>query len=334
MPYEPILPPIAVIIVNYGTAALAAEAVRSVLMQDTGHRRVVIHLVDNASPGADAQTLAVVHRAENWGSDVVLHLEAENHGFGRGNNIALNILADAADAPEHVLLLNPDATLTPGALVQLVDFLDSHAQVGCVGARISQPAQGPASAAFRFPGPLVEFTSAANVGPLTRALGNRTLWHAPDIPTGRVDWVAGAAVMFRMQALRDAGFFDPDFFLYFEEVELMWRLNKHGWPCWYLAEAEVLHHEGAATQVRSGEGQQTRRPGYWYASQRMYYAKTSSRFGALGCAFARWAGACVHVGVSALRRRTSDHPAHYLRDFGRLVLAPLALSSRAGVSHD
>lgn len=333
---SPALPPstLAVIVVNYGTASLAADAVRSVLSQEVGARGVVVHLVDNASPGDDAAELSALHQAESWGEQVVLHLEAENHGFGRGNNVALNALARTASPPEHVLLLNPDATLTPGALAGLADFLDSNVTVGCVGARISQPGHGPASAAFRFPGPLVEFTSAANIGPITRALGDNTLWHAPDIPTGQVDWVAGAAVMFRMQALLDAGFFDPDFFLYFEEVELMWRLNQHGWPCWYLAEAEVLHHEGAATKVRSGDGQKVRRPAYWYASQRMYYAKTRSRFGAIGWAVARWAGACVHLSVSTLRRRASDHPSHYLRDFGRLVLAPLALPSLAGARHD
>lgn len=331
---DPSPPSLAVIIVNYTTAQLAVEALRSVLTQKVGGRGVVVHLVDNASPGADADIFRTLHAKEGWGEQVVLHLENENHGFGRGNNIALTALAHGDAPPQHVLLLNPDATLTAGALGQMAQFLDHNPQVGCVGAAISRPDHGPASAAFRFPGPLVEFISAANVGPLTRLLRNRTLWHAPDSPTMQVDWVAGAAVMFRLQALRDSGFFDPDFFLYFEEVELMWRLKQRGWPCWYLADAQVLHHEGVATNLRSGDTHKARRPAYWYASQRMYYAKTRSRLGALGCAMARWAGASLHFGVNAFRRRPSDHPSHYLRDFGRLVLAPLAFSPRAGANHD
>lgn len=317
------MPRIAVIIVNYGTASLAAGAVRSVLAQDVSDAIISVHVVDNAAGGDDAALLRDLHAREAWGAQVTLHLEEVNHGFGRGNNVALEALAASDMPPDYVLLLNPDAALTPDALGHLAAFMAATPTAGCVGARITQPATGPVSAAFRFPTALVEFVSAANIGPLTRAASGRTLWHAPDIPTQPVDWVAGAAVMFRMEALREAGFFDPDFFLYFEETELMWRLSRHGWACWYLAEAEVTHLEGAATQVASGAGQQRRRPSYWYISQRLYYAKTASRPVAIARAASRWSGAVVHASAARMRGRRPDHPARYATDFARLVLLPL-----------
>jgi len=309
--------------VNYGTAGLAAQAVRSALAQNVPDGQLVVHLVDNAAPGDDATTLRDLHRREGWGARVVLHLEGVNHGFGRGNNVALRALTAAAPRPDHILLLNPDATLETGAVAALSGFLDKTPTAGCVGAKITQPGTGPVSAAFRFPTALVEFVSAANLGPLTRVAGGRTLWHSPDLPTQKVDWVAGAAVMLRMDALADAGFFDPDFFLYFEETELMHRLARHGWSCWYLADAEVIHLEGAATQVSSGAGQQDRRPAYWYASQRMYYAKTAPRAIAAARAVARWSGAVLHLLASRLRGRLPDQPRAYVPDFARHVLLPL-----------
>ena len=314
---------IAMIIVNYGTAALAVEAVQSLrALPDTG-RTLEVHLVDNNSPDGSAAVFSKLHEQEGWGTQVTLHLETENHGFGRGNNVVLEKLLARADVPEFIMLLNPDATLKNNAPDVLARFLEAHPEIGCAGAKISKPDVGPVSAAFRFPTAMVEFVSAAGIGPLTRASGDKTLWMAPDIATGPVDWVAGAAVMFRTKTLQQAGTFDPDFFLYFEEVELMWRLSQNGWPCWFVAEAEVEHIEGAATNVRSGEVERTTKPAFWYNSQAMYFAKTSGRFTALGRATARLFGATLNAGVSRLRRRSPDLPAAFFSDYRRLVFMPL-----------
>ena len=74
---------IAVVIVNYATADLAIAAVDSVLGHNDHGLVSEIHVVDNASPGQDQQRLT--DAATNWPAQVVLHLERENHGFGRGN---------------------------------------------------------------------------------------------------------------------------------------------------------------------------------------------------------------------------------------------------------
>ena len=314
---------IAVITVNYGTANLAVQAVASALSQKVPDHNIEVHLVDNASPDGDAAEFQRVHKIQKWGKRVTLYREQENHGFGRGNNVVLNALAARETPPEYVILLNPDAILQQGALAAMAAFMRENAKAGCVGAQISKPDVGPVSAAFRFPTALVEFVSAASFGPITRASGDRTLWMAPDIDTQQVDWVAGAAVMFRMQALQEVGFFDPDFFLYFEEVELMWRLAQADWPCWYLREAQVVHVEGAATDVRSGEGARKRRPAYWYQSQAMYFQKTASKPAAAGRAIARLSGAALQLVMSLLRRRPSDLPTHYFRDYARHTLAPV-----------
>ena len=109
-----------------------------------------------------------------------------------------------------------------------------------------------------------------------------------DTPTGPVGWVTGAAVMFRFTALRGIGGFDPEYFLYYEEVDLMHRLTLRGHRIWHVAEAAVVHVEGAATGVRSGEV--TRRPAYWYESWRLYFVKTHGVRAARRIALAKLAG--------------------------------------------
>lgn len=316
-------PEIAVIIVNYGTAALAMEAVESVRALRHGGRSVSIHLVDNASPGDDATILADAHSAQGWGPEVTLYLEATNHGFGRGNNLVLGRLSASGSPPEKVFLLNPDARLENDALDDLARFLDTYPRAGCVGAAIVNPDGQRATAAFRFPTIVSEFSDSLAFGPVTRLFARFAVPLPRDLATQRVDWVAGAAVMFRWQALDQARGFDPAFFLYFEEVDLMRRLAQQGWETWHVAEAVVWHVEGAATQITSRAQQRTKRPDYWYDSWLIYHVKARGLWGARLCALARLCGWSFNRALCALRRRPTSAPAGYVDSFSRRVLRPL-----------
>ena len=128
---------IAVSIVNYGTADLVIEAVESVLARDHGGRRVEVHVVDNASPGDDAAVLEAAHGAKDWAArGVILHLEDENHGFGRGNNVVLQALAARETPPEFVFFLNSDAWLENEALDILARALEADPKACGAGAGI------------------------------------------------------------------------------------------------------------------------------------------------------------------------------------------------------
>lgn len=314
---------IAVIIVNYGTAPLAIDAVDSVLEHRASQRGIEVHLVDNASPGDDATELAEASNARGWGGAVSIHFENTNHGFGRGNNLVLRKLAARENPPDKVFLLNPDAKVENGTLEALSAFLDEHPLCGCVGAAVVRPDTGPVSAAFRFPSSGSEFSTGANVGLLNRAFGISGIALDPGQPTRRVDWVTGAAVMFRFDAICSVGFFDEEFFLYFEEVDLMRRMAESGWQIWHCAEARVQHIEGAATKVRTGGGRPPRRPRYWYDSYRMYFLKAGNRRMALRCAMARYCGAMINSILAGVRLRSPSAPREFYGDFRRFVLAPL-----------
>lgn len=314
---------IVVIIVNYGTVGLALDAVASVLGQPGGGRRTEVHLVDNASPNGDGERLPAAIATRGWQDRVTLHLSTENRGFGCGNNIALEALARREIPPDKVFLLNPDARLDNDAISHLAAFLDAHPKAGAVGAALADADGQPAAAAFRFPSIAGEFAEAVNFGPVSRLLGRWRIPMAPDLPGGRVDWVTGAAVMFRFDALRQTGFFDPGFFLYYEEVELIRRLARAGWSCWHLPEARVVHIEGAATELRGDEIGLRRRPSYWYESRRLYSYRAHGRLGAIvnGCMVILGA-ACNHA-ISRLRGRRAWLPAQFISDTWRIVLRPL-----------
>ncbi len=137
--------------------------------------------------------------------------------------------------------------------------------------------------------------------------------------------------MFRFSAVRDVGFFDPDFFLYYEEVDLMRRTGLAGWETWHVAEAEVVHLEGVATEVRSGEAERRRRPAYWYESWRLYFTKAYGRPYALVVACAWGLGGLLNQLLARLRGKQVAVPLHFLTDLWGEVLRPLiGLTQRSG----
>lgn len=314
---------ISVIIVNYNTAALALAAVESVLARDHGGRRVDVHLVDNASPLGDGDTLRAAITARGWLDRVTLYAETVNHGFGRGNNLVLEALCRRPVPPDLVFLLNPDARLENEAIKYLADRMKDNDQIGAAGARTCKATGEPSVSAFRFPSIIGEFAKAVNFGPINRRIRR---WDVPmdqNLGTTQVNWVSGAAVMLRMQALREVCFFDPNYFLYYEETDLMLRMARAGWETWRVAEALVVHIEGEATEVRSGELIRKRRPSYWYHSWYIFFSKNHGRFYALSAAAAWVSGVWINHIVSFIRGKAPSSPLFFLQDFWRVAVRPI-----------
>ncbi|MEM9139195.1 MAG: glycosyltransferase family 2 protein [Pseudomonadota bacterium] len=315
---------IAVIIVNYNAGELAIAAVESVRARDHAGHDVEIHLVDNASPAGDGVLLTEAAEVRGWGAEVTLYREPVNHGFGRGNNVVLHALTARANPPDYVFLLNPDAHLRNEALAVLATFLDETPAAAVAGARSRKPdSPGPVTAAFRFPGLISEFSGALSFGPVARVLRRWQVALDPDLARSPVGWVSGAAVMARFRVWQELGFFDPAYFLYYEEVDLMLRTQRAGWQCWHVPEAEIVHVEGASTDVKSGRVERRRRPAYWYESWQYYFRKNHGRGYALTAAALWMLGAAGNHFLAALRRQPPGAPLHFFADFWGAGIRPL-----------
>lgn len=319
---------IAVLIVNYGTADLAIRAVNSVLSQSHRNYAVELHLVDNASPNGDAARLAATHAVENWGSRVTLWPEETNHGFARGNNIVLHALAEQPTPPEYVFLLNPDAWIEGEAIAALADLMQEKPSAGAVGGGNFNADGVRDTAAFRFPNVLGELERTVNFGPVSRLLNKFRVPLPPEHPAGQVDWVSGASVMFRFTALRKVRFFNPGFFLYYEEVDLMRRLKAAGWEVHYFPEARILHVGQAAT----GVSEQDRQPAYLYRSWRRYFSHSGRPY-ALVAATSIVIGSFIGVIISRVLRRPGQVPVRFFRDHWHYVASPL-LGLRSDAIYD
>lgn len=217
--------PIAVAVVNWNTRDLLADCLRSVLAQ----MPCELVVADNGSGDGSVEMV----RREFPAATLVV--SPENPGYGAGANRAV-----ARCTTEYVLLLNSDTTLAPGALDALSGYLDRHERAAIVGPRLVHPDGTPQESCFRFPRP---------IRPLTRAKAGSL----PHDRAGPVPWVLGAALALRRSAFESVGGFDEAYEMYFEEVDLAYRLRKAGWETHFTPDARVVHVGGASTRQRRAE---------------------------------------------------------------------------------
>ena len=226
------MPQVSVIVVNWNTRELLLQCLQSVYDTGAGLPLEVI-VVDNGS--TDGSVAAV---REHF-PQARLFVNEENLGFVRANNQAL-----AVARGRYMLLLNSDAALRPGALSALCRFMDRHPEAGIVGGKLLNPDGSFQSSYMDFPSLGDEILLMTK---LHRFLRSSYFPSHPPQESQKVqeaDWVSGACLMIRREAVEQVGGLDEDYFMYSEEVDWCWRVKQAGWKVYYLPEAEILHWGG------------------------------------------------------------------------------------------
>jgi GT2 family glycosyltransferase len=283
-----------VVIVNYRAAPLVAECLRSLAANRSGASAFRVEVVDNHSLDGSADAISALVRQESWSAWVTVIAAPRNGGFAYGNNVGIRA-ALASPETEYVLLLNPDTVVRPGALDALVAFMDAHPRAGIAGSALEDAKGARDCSAHNTPSPLGELEGSARAGPLSRLLRRHAVSPPVQDVRHRCEWVSGASFMVRRQVVEEIGLLDEGFFLYFEEVDYCVRARCAGWEVWYVPESRVVHFEGSSTGI--GE-RARRRPSYWYASRRRFFAK---HYGIAGLVVADALWALGHASLRARR---------------------------------
>lgn len=223
------------ILVNYHGAELICDAVRS-LGHSPGLR---VDVVDNSVADQEAEFLRT-HLPPSTG----LLTPERNLGFGQACNLAF-----AQGDSEFVLLLNPDARLLPGALETMIATLRENPRLGAVGPRVfwdeSRRFLMPPST-FPSPGWYLRCRLGLSLPFLDARADRRFRQSALDAWRAtrplRVEALSGGHVLLRRSAVQKAGgLFDPAFFMYWEDSDLMLRLKRRGYQLAQDPRAEALH---------------------------------------------------------------------------------------------
>jgi N-acetylglucosaminyl-diphospho-decaprenol L-rhamnosyltransferase len=308
---------VATIIVNYRTPAATIEAVAALGEDLDKLENPMVVVVDNDSGDGSAEQLEKVFADTKWAGRVVVVSSGHNGGFGSGVNVGVKYVLKSYGSPRYFYVLNPDATIDPGALNALVSFIVDHRDAGLLGNLVRNQQGGDEIRAFRFPSVLSELESSACLGLFSRLLQNYMVPINPDTSC-EVDWVSGASMLFRSEVFRTVGFFDEGFFLYYEEMDFAKRMKQAGWKTYFVADVGVGHVGALSTGMRD---ESRRMPRYWFESRRRYFVKHHGRLYAAACDAAWLCGhAILRIKSSLPRRRETLRP-KVGRDFLRFSLA-------------
>jgi GT2 family glycosyltransferase len=220
---------LSIIIVNWNTRALLADCLDSIsrTAQDIDYEIIVS---DNGSTDASDELCR-----ERFPQAVFL-ANGSNLGFAAANNRGL-----AVARGDYCLLLNSDTVVLPGALQSAVAYLDKHAETGGLGCMLLSPGGDVQRSVEQ---------SASLWGSLRYHLHLGAPEHKRreyyDCEHPRVDYVSGAFLLLRREALTAAGQFDEQFFMYAEEADLCLRIRQAGYAIAYSPAAKIVHLGGGS----------------------------------------------------------------------------------------
>ena len=236
---------VSILIVSFNTRELLRECIESVqaecLRLPQGKTAEIV-IIDNASKDGSAEM--VVRDFVNQATPVRLIHSDVNLGFGVANN--LGILEARG---KYIVLLNSDAFFQPGALARALEHMDHDPRVGIGGARlVGRDGEPQPSARI--------FHSIRHDALVLSGLASR-FKHSldADLPgpnqSTEVDWVTGAFMILRREALLATRLFDPIFFLYCEEVDLCRRMKNTTFTVMYWPDVVVTHLGGESSRTLS-----------------------------------------------------------------------------------
>ncbi|MGA7160717.1 MAG: glycosyltransferase [Bacteroidota bacterium] len=231
---------VSVIIVNYNVRDFLSNALVSVFKALEGIEGEVF-VVDNASDDGSCDLI------RHSFPQVRLIANGVNVGFAKANNQAL-----ALSAGKYLMLLNPDTIVQEDTFRTLIAFFEANDDVGMAGCKILNP-DGTLQLPCRrsFPTPWVAFTKVSGLSSLfgsTKLFGKYNLTYLNPDESYEVDAISGSCMMVRHEVLDKIGGLDESFFMYGEDLDWCYRVQRGGWKVFYVADTKIIHYKGESTR--------------------------------------------------------------------------------------
>ncbi len=231
---------VTIIIVSYNVRQYLRQCLESI-ERCRHHHTLEVIVVDNASHDG---TVAMLQPLFPWVEFIAL---SENIGFGRANNIGIERAGG-----RYTLILNPDTILSEDTIAAMIAYMDAHPDVGICGCKVLN-ADGTFQEQCRrgFPTPWAAFTKLFGLQalfPRSRLFAQYNQSYRSTDEIAFVDAIIGAFMFCRTDLLRAIGGFDPDFFLYGEDLDLCYRMLKAGYKTAYVPTTQIIHFKGESTR--------------------------------------------------------------------------------------
>ncbi|MFO7923228.1 MAG: glycosyltransferase [Bacteroidales bacterium] len=217
-----------------------------------------LHSVIKAASGIESEVLVVDNNSEDHSAEMVsgnfpeikLISNKKNLGFSKANNQALTEAKG-----EYVLFLNPDTLVEEETFKVCIEFMDSHPGAGAMGVKMTDGKGRFLPESKRsVPTPLVAFYKISGLTalfPRSRRFGKYYLGHLDKNKIHEIEVLTGAFFFARREALDRVGWFDEDFFMYGEDIDLSCRLKQNNYSVYYHPGTGIIHYKGESTRKSS-----------------------------------------------------------------------------------
>ena len=228
---------VSIIIVNYNTIDLVIDCIESIY-EKTKNISFEIIVVDNASIDNSVNLLT-----EKFPKVKLLALE-QNIGFGKANNEGVK-LAEG----DTIFFLNSDTLLINDAISILCEYLKKHPQVGLCGGNLYTKNLKPNVSYSPFPS---IFCEMKNVLGINKSQLKKTEFYNETESKKINGYISGADILVRKELIEKYAF-DPDFFMYYEDVELSYRISQLGYEIHSVSDAKIIHLQGMSAESKNKE---------------------------------------------------------------------------------
>jgi len=181
--------------------------------------------------------------------DARLIINGRNVGFAGANNQAIKECIG-----RYILFMNPDMELIDNSLKSMVEFMDAHQNIDAIGCKLLSSDGSLQTSCRRFPSLFIDLIESLYLDNIFQESGffNRYRmadWAHDDFR--EVDQPYGACLLFKQDVFKKVGLMDERFFMYYDEVELCYRIKKNGGSIYFLPQIKMIHH-GNKSSIQAG----------------------------------------------------------------------------------
>ena len=231
---------LSIVIVNYNVKEFLTQCLDSIFKSQTQYNFEVI-VVDNSSRDSGRDEICSTFEHITWIDN------SENVGFGRANNQGFSRAKGV-----YTLILNPDTVLQEDTLEKCISYLLAHPEVGGLGIKgLDGSGQFLPESKRALPTPLValwKITGLSAIFPKSSVFARYHLGHLSPEENHEVDILVGCFMMVPTQLLLSVGGFDPQYFMYGEDIDLSYELQKTGHKNIYFSDSQIIHYKGESTK--------------------------------------------------------------------------------------
>ena len=234
---------LSIIVVNYNVKHFLKQCLQSVYVS-AKHISSEVIVVDNNSVDGSVEMIK-----NNFPNTIIIN-NKKNVGFSKANNQAIKIAKGGI-----VLMLNPDTVIQEKTLKYVLNFINVTNNVGAVGIKMVDGKGNFLPESKRsLPKPSTAFYKIfglSRVFPNSKKFGKYHLNFLDKDKIHEIDVISGAFLMTKKSVLEEVGFLDERFFMYGEDIDLSYRIQKKGYINYYLPDHSIIHYKGESTKKTS-----------------------------------------------------------------------------------